>query len=246
MQLQETYTLQFVIPAMKERSSNSPSTGTFRSPKEQPCNFFSPFFNDFIKDEESMLSSPSVVSESSPFPQSLPLFAQRHSSMNLDELEGESSSATNNTWSLALQSGLRRLKSGKESPWSHDWRKESGSKQTKHKSLPYPKAAKSIGTTLSCVSFSIDPALFIPIGFDDPYVPELSFAGSEIGLQTISPETLHTYMHTEEARSRILVVDCRFEYEFAGGHISGAMNICSPEAFEEVFFGDKEGVEELM
>lgn len=32
------------------------------------------------------------------------------------------------------------------------------------------------------------------------------------------------------------VIDCRYGYEFEGGHIPGAENMSSPEALEERFF----------
>ncbi len=34
----------------------------------------------------------------------------------------------------------------------------------------------------------------------------------------------------------LLIVDCRYEYEFAGGHIPGAINVNSPEKIEQILF----------
>jgi M-phase inducer tyrosine phosphatase len=36
-----------------------------------------------------------------------------------------------------------------------------------------------------------------------------------------------------------VIVDCRFEYEYEGGHISGAININSLDVLEETFFNDE-------
>jgi rhodanese-related sulfurtransferase len=43
-----------------------------------------------------------------------------------------------------------------------------------------------------------------------------------------------------------MVIDCRFDYEYKGGHIKGAVNIRSPEELERTFFGSKETMEDLM
>ncbi len=38
-----------------------------------------------------------------------------------------------------------------------------------------------------------------------------------------------------EGVNRFLVIDCRFEYEFVGGHIRDAINVKTPEDLEEIF-----------
>lgn len=37
-------------------------------------------------------------------------------------------------------------------------------------------------------------------------------------------------------RRQFLIIDCRFPFEFEGGHIHGAVNICSPEDLRPRFF----------
>jgi hypothetical protein len=37
--------------------------------------------------------------------------------------------------------------------------------------------------------------------------------------------------------SKIVLIDCRYEYEFLGGHVKGAMNIIDPAVIKELFFG---------
>ena len=44
----------------------------------------------------------------------------------------------------------------------------------------------------------------------------------------------------------IVIVDCRFDYEYQGGHIKGAININSKEALEETFFEAKDTIENIM
>lgn len=43
-----------------------------------------------------------------------------------------------------------------------------------------------------------------------------------------------------------IVIDCRFDYEYQGGHIKGAMNVNKPEQIEDLFFKNKTNIETLM
>lgn len=36
--------------------------------------------------------------------------------------------------------------------------------------------------------------------------------------------------------TRVVLIDCRFKYEFDGGHIRGAFNVCNPEVVRKLFF----------
>ena len=44
----------------------------------------------------------------------------------------------------------------------------------------------------------------------------------------------------------VIIVDCRFDYEFHGGHIKGAINIDSQEALEREFLHDLSKLRLLM
>jgi rhodanese-related sulfurtransferase len=44
----------------------------------------------------------------------------------------------------------------------------------------------------------------------------------------------------------VIVIDCRYEYEYLGGHIKGAMNINSEDDLERFFFSNQETIESLM
>lgn len=57
-------------------------------------------------------------------------------------------------------------------------------------------------------------------------------------LRTITPDTLVELMHNV-ASQRFLIIDCRFEYEYQGGHIQGAINITCPEDLEELLIKNK-------
>jgi len=43
----------------------------------------------------------------------------------------------------------------------------------------------------------------------------------------------------ESHYSDFLIIDCRYDYEFRGGHINEALNILSPEILEQIFFTNK-------
>jgi rhodanese-related sulfurtransferase len=40
----------------------------------------------------------------------------------------------------------------------------------------------------------------------------------------------------------IIIIDCRFPYEFQGGHIDGAVNVSSQEQMQELLFGSKDKI----
>ncbi|ODQ59858.1 hypothetical protein WICANDRAFT_23113, partial [Wickerhamomyces anomalus NRRL Y-366-8] len=44
--------------------------------------------------------------------------------------------------------------------------------------------------------------------------------------------------HYKEFFEDVVVVDCRFEYEYQGGHINGAVNVSSQQELEEKFLND--------
>ncbi|RKP00470.1 hypothetical protein CXG81DRAFT_2793, partial [Caulochytrium protostelioides] len=58
-------------------------------------------------------------------------------------------------------------------------------------------------------------------------------------LKRISPATLRDLLegkHTEVC-PQFQVIDCRFAYEFAGGHVRNAQNVDCVEALDRMFFG---------
>jgi len=58
-------------------------------------------------------------------------------------------------------------------------------------------------------------------------------------INTISHETLS---HMMRRVKDYLIVDCRFDYEYEGGHIRNALNLNTPEAMETYFFSSKDAV----
>lgn len=68
--------------------------------------------------------------------------------------------------------------------------------------------------------------------------------GRHPDLNTISHSTMARLI--EAGERPYLVIDCRFDYEYNGGHIEGAINLNTPEAMENFFFSNKERIQNLM
>lgn len=63
-------------------------------------------------------------------------------------------------------------------------------------------------------------------------------------INTISHETMAKLISDNALLYRI--IDCRFDYEYVGGHISGALNLNSPLKVEEYFFKNREQIVSMM
>lgn len=110
----------------------------------------------------------------------------------------------------------------------------------------------------SAENFKIDPALFYNESGEAEFIvqgPQCSY--DYVGHNVISAEQVndllsHQHLGTASALPssgappNFIIIDCRFEYEFAGGHIQGAVNISSPEQLKSFLFPSKERLEELM
>ena len=46
--------------------------------------------------------------------------------------------------------------------------------------------------------------------------------------------------------TKLIVVDCRFPYEFEGGHLAGAVNVPTQEQLREMFFGSPDKLRSYM
>lgn len=74
-----------------------------------------------------------------------------------------------------------------------------------------------------CISVAEDSNV-VADGSLDYCLPRVD--GKHQDLQSISPDTLTNLINGEyqETIGRFLVVDCRYPYEYNGGHIQGAVN----------------------
>jgi rhodanese-related sulfurtransferase len=62
-------------------------------------------------------------------------------------------------------------------------------------------------------------------------------------IKRISPDTLTNLLEEKFSGiyERIFIIDCRYPYEFEGGHIPSALNISSPDAIEKLLMEDPKG-----
>jgi len=72
----------------------------------------------------------------------------------------------------------------------------------------------------------------------ESHVPKLPKVLSDCGVNLISPDTCAELIRGEHSRDfdTVLVVDCRFDYEYKGGHIRGSINVSTQEDVERLFF----------
>ena len=70
---------------------------------------------------------------------------------------------------------------------------------------------------------------------EDPSNPDLN---------SISANTLANLILNQ--KQPYLIIDCRFDYEYNGGHIKNALNFSSPEHMESFFFTDAYRIAKLM
>ncbi|KAA8899647.1 Rhodanese-like domain-containing protein [Sphaerosporella brunnea] len=81
---------------------------------------------------------------------------------------------------------------------------------------------------------------------EDSFIP--SFTVKDDPLRRINRATLIAVLDGQykEHYDEHIIVDCRFEYEYEGGHIAGAININSIDVLEETFFGQAEDKRRLI
>jgi M-phase inducer tyrosine phosphatase len=90
------------------------------------------------------------------------------------------------------------------------------------------------GTSSPPVNFHTYAQQLHPAGPLLPIVPNREHPE----LATITPETLYAVL-TGELRGRyeqIQLLDCRFKFEYDGGHVAGALHLPQPEMLASLFF----------
>ena len=81
--------------------------------------------------------------------------------------------------------------------------------------------------------FEVPENLYMPIWIGEEYVPKLPISSKRDTLNFINGETLVDLINLAEP---IIIVDCRFDYEFEGGHIQGAVNLNDTDLLEKHLF----------
>ena len=86
-----------------------------------------------------------------------------------------------------------------------------------------------------CNSATLDAIMDID---DVPRLQLPHFVSDEESLPRITKETIIDVLNGkyEACYNEALVVDCRFEYEYEGGHIEGAVNVNSKEELAKKLF----------
>lgn len=99
--------------------------------------------------------------------------------------------------------------------------------------VKYEETSRPLGVSESLYQDSSDALLLEKM--DDCRNPDLN---------TISHETMAKLINNKTLP--FSVIDCRFDYEFEGGHIKGALNLNSPIKVEEYFFKLKDQIQTMM
>ena len=89
---------------------------------------------------------------------------------------------------------------------------------------------------------TIEQAPIVPMPMEEPefLLPTID-SNNGCVLKTVSCETVNRLVNGEfnDTVKKYIIVDCRFEYEYKGGHIKHAINIVKPEHAIEKFFKEK-------
>ncbi|OHT12642.1 Rhodanese-like domain containing protein [Tritrichomonas foetus] len=96
--------------------------------------------------------------------------------------------------------------------------------------IPLPHLDDSPGATPPrCISFVNGSTT------NDQFLPTLPLNGT---VPRIAAKTLAKLLSGEydDYYDNLYILDCRYEYEYEGGHIKGALNVDSPDVFQEMFF----------
>ncbi|KAL9940018.1 hypothetical protein V8E36_000723 [Tilletia maclaganii] len=104
---------------------------------------------------------------------------------------------------------------------------------------PFQKSA-----TLSAASAAEFHALSRPSAVHFGSLPLPSETGSHDRLQRLSPETMIQLLNGgfDEVVSNYTIIDCRYTYEYAGGHIPGAVNLRTVEEIKDYLLTPRSGL----
>lgn len=94
--------------------------------------------------------------------------------------------------------------------------------------------------SLTPSSGEISSLLCSSIGVSTFYLP--CFDSPKDAIKRISPNVMAKVLTGEfnHLHSKLLIVDCRYPYEYHGGHLPGAINICSLDVIDQMLFSEFE------
>jgi len=95
--------------------------------------------------------------------------------------------------------------------------------------LPKPSNQEVVDEALTQIRLSLSPRkqMVLPTMMNTSQ-PELNCLSSQTVADLVNGKFCKTF-------ARVIVIDCRFEYEFNGGHISGALNVPKEQDLENLF-----------
>lgn len=103
--------------------------------------------------------------------------------------------------------------------------------------IPMPKVRRTMSEVIPTpLSIPISPNK--PAKEDDQVDPIPSHCSPKDAIRRISPETMASLLDGQwsDQYDKLLIIDARYPYEYVGGHIPGAHNICSLDAVERFLF----------
>lgn len=167
----------------------------------------------------------------------LDLLATSGSSEDEDDEDGEMDAAhlqspTQNRTSLKRHVSMMTFSSRGLAPAPLD------PQQGEYERVPLPMASAETSSTTLRTNSVLDRCGF-------------AFTSTSNNIPTIGVDTFQSIVQEYEMRvdrfcsdlfTKLVVVDCRFPFEFEGGHIDGAVNITSVNELEDLFFNDTTAV----
>jgi rhodanese-related sulfurtransferase len=108
----------------------------------------------------------------------------------------------------------------------------------------YPSPCSSLSTKLATLQISPEVPLCEQFLLQDSTrstsILPLLKGLSHPDLQCISPQTIVQLLEGKYSQfyDKVYIIDCRFDYEYKGGHIRGAVNISTTEALMEMFWNN--------
>lgn len=99
--------------------------------------------------------------------------------------------------------------------------------------VPIPKLRRTQSDALPLLPL---PSTTQDLPVDCEGIP--SHASPKDAIRRVTPETVVALLDGHHANSydRLIIIDARYPYEYLGGHIPTAVNICGPEAAEKFLF----------
>ena len=89
-------------------------------------------------------------------------------------------------------------------------------------------------------------ATILPTISDDRKCDDVlpTVAGHHSDIHYITPQTLQQLLHNSDdvINRNVLIIDCRYPYEYEGGHIAGAVNIYTQQAAQHLLFSSHSAV----